>query len=184
MPHRLDDGFAVTNVYEDRVVLPVSVEVVDPASAGRSRRSRSTSASAQEVCVPDHVEAPPDGPAGETDAAAAEILADARALVPGAPEPGVFAVESVVARRRHRQAPGVRHRGDRARRRQRPRSSSRGRPTGTPDAPELVGETSGKAAYDRRSSSRLGAKTPIAGARFRVTIVSGGRAIEQTIGLD
>ena len=31
---------------------------------------------------------------------------------------------------------------------------------------------------------RLVAKTPIEGAKFRLTIVSGGRAVEQTIGLD
>ncbi len=56
---------------------------------------------------------------------------------------------------------------------------------GPPDwyagAPVPAGEGAG--AYTVKFD-RLVAKTPIAGAQLRFTVVSGGRAIEQTLGLD
>jgi hypothetical protein len=52
----------------------------------------------------------------------------------------------------------------------------------SPYTPEFMGEQGGKATWSVKFT-RLGAKTPIAGASFRLTAVSGGHAIDQTLAL-
>jgi len=51
-----------------------------------------------------------------------------------------------------------------------------------PYTPEFQPDAAGKASYLVKFS-RLGSPVPVAGARFRVTIASGGRAIDQTLAL-
>jgi DsbC/DsbD-like thiol-disulfide interchange protein len=183
VPTRLDDGFSVTNVYKANVVLPVNAAVID-----RSRPvdlvARLAIGVCSDVCVPDTIEARLTIPAGENDAAAAATLADAGKAVPGAAEPGVFALAAIART-----------------------GGTEGRPvfrvTGTvPDAHDatvFVEGPEGWAAYtpDYQPGNqadggkdawtvqfdRLGAHTPIAGAAFRFTIVSGDRAIDQTLTL-
>jgi DsbC/DsbD-like thiol-disulfide interchange protein len=181
VPQRSDDGFSVTNVYDDRVILPVSVVVADPAKPVELSAKLDLGV-CQTVCVPDHIEASLTVPPGEGDAAAAKILAAARALLPGAPQPGTFAVEGV-----------SRHGGTEGKPVFRIRAAV---PAGTDPvlfvegpgdwsayAPASAGRDGDMALYDVKFS-RTGAKTPIAGVHLRITISAGGKAIEQTVGLD
>lgn len=180
-PHRVDDGYLVTNVYTDRVVLPVSAAVLDHASAVDLAVSLDLGV-CEEVCIPDHVDTRLVVPAGNSDPAAARMLADARAALPGPPEPGAFFIGSVSRDDGNDKRPVFRFALTA------PDVDSavvfvEGPDDWYADAPILAGETDGKAEYTVKFD-RLVAKTPIAGARLRVTVVSGGRAIEQTIGLD
>jgi suppressor for copper-sensitivity B len=181
VPHRYDDGFSVTNVYEDRVVLPITglvpdltkpVDLVLDLVIGVCR----------EICIPDRFETELSVPVSDQDLAAGKILTEARKLLPQPAEPGVFAVEKITWD-----------------------GGSERRPVFTIDAmvpatadaevfvegpadwspyrPELVGKSGDYTTY-RVQFSRLGAKTPIDGATFRVTMVADGRAVEDTIPLD
>lgn len=180
-PHRVDDGYLITNVYTDRVVLPVSADVLDKANAVDFALSLDLGV-CQEICIPDHVEARLVVAPGESDAAAAEILADALAALPGPPEPGVFFVEGVSRDGGGDKRPVFRFALTA------PDASDavvfvEGPDDWYADAPILAGKNGGTVFYTVKFD-RLVAKTPIENARFRLTIVSGGRAIEQTIGLD
>ncbi len=178
-PHRFDDGYSVTNVYQGTVVLPVSAGVPDPNAAVDLAVDIKLGV-CEEICVPDEVTAHVVVPAGETDAVAARMLADARAALPGPPDPGVFAVDAV-----------SRHGGTDERPIFRftlttpdPADTTvfvEGPPDWYAGKPAPVGE--GKGEYTVKFD-RLTAKTPIKGAHLTFTVVSGGRAIEQTIGLD
>jgi DsbC/DsbD-like thiol-disulfide interchange protein len=184
VPTRLDDGFTVTNVYEADVVLPVSAAVIDRRRPVDLVAHLSIGV-CSDVCVPDTIEARLTVPAGENDTAAAATLADAGKAVPGAAEPGVFALTAVTRT-----------------------GGTEGRPvfrvTGTvPDAKDatmFVEGPEGWAAYTPDYApqdgnqggggdawtvqfDRLGAHTPIAGARLRFTVVAGDRAIDQTLTL-
>ena len=181
LPTRLDDGFSVTNVYMDRVLLPVSVVVGDSTKPVDLAVTLDLGV-CQEICIPDQVSARLTVPVGESDPAAGAILAEAAALVPSPPEPGVFDVESIVRDGGTDKRPVF-------------RIVAIAPDAGTadvfvegptdwwPDMPVFTGETSGKASWTVKFS-RLGAETPIAGAAFRVTIASGGRAIDRTLPLD
>jgi suppressor for copper-sensitivity B len=180
VPERSDDGFSVTNVYHDRVVLPLIAAVTDPAKPIEIS-AKLTIGVCDEICVPDEVTAELTIPPGENDSAAADMLAVARALVPGPGAPGVFALEKVTREGGTDNRPVFRFEGK------------------VPDAahaqvfvevadwasytPDLVSSDGGKAVYTVEFSRR-GSAVPIAGAKFRVTILSAGRAIDQTIGLD
>lgn len=181
VPHRSDDGFSVTNVYEERVVLPVSIVIADPAKPVELSVKLDLGV-CEAVCIPDHIEARLSVPPGEGDAAAAKILAAARALLPGAPEPGTFAVEGVSRSGGTEGKPIFRIRT--------------AVPAGTDPvlfiegpgdwssyAPAVASRDGDKVVYDVKFS-RTGSKTPIVGVRFRITISAGGKAIEQTVGLD
>ena len=176
VPTRLDDGFSVTNVYVDRVVLPLAVTVADPAKPVDLSVTLELGVCA-EICVPDSVTAVVSVPTGENDSAAAEILGAASALVPSPAEPGAFAVESAAwdggtdKRPVYRFAATV------------PDAASADIFVEGPDdwsAYLPVRDGGGDVVWTVKFS-RLGATVPIEGATFRVTLVSGGRAIEQTI---
>ena len=179
VPTRLDDGFSVTNVYDDRVVLPVSAVVPDP-SAPVDLVLAIELGVCEEVCVVDKVAARLTAPAGADDAGVAATLAEARALVPAPAEPGVFSLDSVARDGGTDKRPVFRLSGvvpD-------PAAAEmfvEGPPDWSPYPAEFKGEDGGTAAWTVKFS-RLGATAPLAGARFRVTIVSAGRAVEQTIG--
>ena len=181
VPHRFDDGYSVSNVYESRVVFLLDAEVRDPADPTELTLVLDLGV-CEIVCVPDRLEARLTVPVGENDAVAGRMLADARDLLPGRPEPGGFLVTGVSRDGGTDKRPEFRVDA------LVPEASDaevfiEGPDDWFADAPALVGGAEGRAVY-RVAFSRLGAKTPIAGARFRVTIVSAGRAIEQTIGLD
>ncbi len=180
VPTRDDDGFAVTNVYDDGVVLPLAATISDPGKPTTLTVDVKLGV-CQEVCVPDEVQASLVIPAGENDAAAGAAIAKAAALVPGPAEPGTFAIDTVTRI-----------------------GGTEGRPifqfTGVvPDAanadffvegpldwapfrPALQPSPDGRAVWSVQFS-RLGSTVPVAGASFRVTIRSGGKAIDQTVKL-
>jgi suppressor for copper-sensitivity B len=181
VPERSDDGFSVTNVYEEHVVLPVSIALTDPAKPVDLSAVLDLGV-CQDVCVPDHVEAHLTVPPADADAATDKTLAAARALVPGPAEPGKFAVEAISRNGGTDGKPVFRIRvlapaGTK------PELFIEGPQDWAAYAPMAAGNDGGRALYDVKFS-RTGAKTPIAGAKFRVTISAGGRAIDQAVGLD
>jgi DsbC/DsbD-like thiol-disulfide interchange protein len=181
VPHRADDGYAVTNVYEDSVLLPVSAPVLDPKKPVELALDLDIGI-CEKVCVPDHFEASLSVASMTDDPDAAAILDAARASLPGAPEPGRFAVTGVVrdggSERRPTfnlsavvpDAPAA-------------EVFVEGPPDWFADVPSLVAGGKDGATY-RFSFDRLGSKTAIPGAKLRVTILSAGRAIEQWVSLD
>ena len=181
VPERLDDGFAVTNVYDGSVILPVRASVSDPAKPV-DLVARLVVGACAEICVRDEIEARVTIAPGARDAAAAGVLAAAAAAVPGAAEPGVFFLDGLART-----------------------GGTDGRPefrvTGVvPDAgnatlfaegpqgwaaytPDFAGAEDGKDVWTVKFD-RLGATTPIAGAAIRFTVASDGRAIDQTLVLE
>ena len=181
VPEVVDDGFSVTNVYVGGVVLPFHAVVTDPRMPVDLALTVHLGV-CQEVCVPDEVTARLTVPPGENDPATEAVLATARGRLPGPAVPGVFAVDSIArqggtdARPVFRIAATVP--GDAE-----PKVLVEGPDDWAPYAPAFAGRDGGKALYDLKFS-RLGAKTPIAGATIRVTMQAGGRAVEQTLPLD
>ncbi|MEO8669192.1 MAG: protein-disulfide reductase DsbD domain-containing protein [Bauldia sp.] len=180
-PARLDDGFSVSNVYTDYVLLPLTARA-DSASRPIDLVLKLDIGVCAEVCVPEHFEARLSVPATETDLAANKLIAAGRATVPGAPVAGVFSVESAA------RAGGIDNRPVFEIKARVPDAKSttvfvEGPPDWYPAPAELAEESGGLAVY-RVEFDRLTAKTPIPGAPLTVTLVSGGRAIEQTLTLD
>ncbi len=179
VPTRQDDGAdTVTNVYVGGVVFPVAIAIPDPSRPADVELTLHLGV-CQQICVPEDVSLSLTVPAGEKDAAVEKQLAAARALVPGAAQPGKFALDSVIQSGGTERRPIFHFTG------------------AVPDAENAVLFVEGpddwapytpeynpgdKPGWDVEFS-RTGAKTPIAGATFRVTIRSGSAAIEQTIGL-
>ena len=181
VPQVVDDGYSVTNVYIGGVVLPFRAAVTDPAKPVELVLTVRLGA-CEDVCIPEEVMAHLTVPPGENDPATEAILATARARLPGAPERGVLAVDSIArnggtdsrpAFRIVATAPGGAT----------PVLLVEGPEDWAPYAPAFVSRDGDKALFDVKFS-RLGAKTPIAGAGIRVTMAAGGRAIEQTLALD
>ena len=179
-PTRLDDGFAVTNVYENSVVLPVSATVTDPAKPVDVDVRLHIGVCA-DVCVPDDIEARLAIPVGEQDADIGSELTDVRNALPGPPQPGVFAFSDITRDGGTDNHPVFRFTGVL------PDAKDagvfvEGPADWSPYTPEFMGEANGTATWSVKFT-RLGAKTPIAGASFRLTAVSGGHAIDQTLTL-
>ncbi len=181
VPKVVDDGYSVTNVYVGGVVLPFRAKVTDPKMPVALALTVQLGV-CDEVCVPDEVTAHLTVPPGENDPATEAILVTARAGLPGPPQPGVFAVDSIArqggteARPVFRVAATVPPGAE-------PELLVEGPEDWAPYAPAFVGRDGGKAVFDVKFS-RLGAKTPIAGATIRITMAAGGRAVEQTLALD
>jgi suppressor for copper-sensitivity B len=182
VPHRVDDGYFTSNVYEDRVVFPLSGIVTDPHSAVGLSLKLDLGVCA-EVCIPEHLETTLTVAPGEKDASVLEIISAAASAVPGEPEPGVFSVASVWRNGGPDSRPVFDFKAVTPEAAEQATVFVEGPPDWAPAPPSLVGKSEGGAVY-RVEFSRLGATTPIAGAPFRVTIVSGDRAIEQTLNLD
>lgn len=181
LPHRFDDGYSTTNVYENRVVLPLSAAVVDPGKPIELILKLQVGI-CEKVCIPDQFEAELSLAAGSADSAASAIIAAARKDLPGAPEPGVFAVDRAIRAGGSDRKPSV----DITAVVPDPETADvfvEGPSDWYADVPKLVSEEGGKSVF-RVTFDRLGAKTPIAGASLRVTIVSGERTIEDTVSLD
>jgi suppressor for copper-sensitivity B len=181
LPQRIDDGYSVNNVYNGDVVLPISAKLADPASPADLSLKLDIGVCA-DVCVPDHFETTLSAKPGERDGEVDKALAAARAQLPGAPEPGIFAVTAAT------RAGGTETRPtfDLAAILPEARGAEmfvEGPADWYPDTPKLVGSEGGKATY-RVTFDRLTSKVPIEGTELRVTIASGGRAIEQWVPLD
>lgn len=181
VPHRYDDGYSITNVYEDRVVLLVNAPTIDAASQTTLSLALDIGVCA-EICIPEHYDLSLELAPGESDLRAGAILAEARASLPKYPEPDVFAVERIsLAGGTDRRptfeveivAPD-------------PRGAEvfvEGPFDWYPSPAKFRSASGGRATYDVMFS-RLGAKTPIGANIFRITIVSAGGAIEDFVRLD
>ena len=180
-PSRLDDGDSVTNIYEHDVVLPVSVVPANPARPVELAAHLQIGVCGT-VCVPDDIRATLTVKPGAGDPDVDATLADARNAVPGPPQPGVFAFTAVTRDGGTDSHPVFRFTGTVPDARD--ASLFVEGPDGwSPYTPDFAGDDGGKAVWSVKFS-RLGAETPIAGAKFRLTAVSGGRAIDQTIGVE
>jgi DsbC/DsbD-like thiol-disulfide interchange protein len=178
LPERHDDGYGATNVYPDGVILPFTAEVPDPSSPVRLSLSLDLGV-CREVCIPDHVDAALDLPAGSANRVAAATLAGARARVPGPPVPG--ALEVITARR----AGG----DDKHPRFELAVTAPEGAEMfveGPADwfagVPERV--PGSEPGIFRVTVDRIGSKSPIEGESLRVTLAADGRAIEQVVPID
>ncbi|HMN86621.1 MAG TPA: protein-disulfide reductase DsbD family protein [Bauldia sp.] len=181
VPERHDDGFNVTNVYEGRVVLPVDGRLVDPAAMTEMRLGLDIGV-CDEICIPVRIDADVALAPGETDPAAAEVVAAARAALPGAPAPGSLAADRITRVGGTDGKPVF----EVAVTAPDPAAVTifvEGPADWTATVPKLLSSEGGHARY-KVKFSRLGAETPIEGSRFTVTLVSGGRSVEQSLPLD
>lgn len=88
-PIRHDDGYAASNVYHDRVLLPVRFTVVDPGKPVKLD-VRMDIGICEEICIPVNLQTSLDVSGPDNDLGAAELVATARAILPGAGKPGEF----------------------------------------------------------------------------------------------
>jgi suppressor for copper-sensitivity B len=180
VPTRQDDGAdTVTNVYVGGVVFPVAIAIPDPSKPADVELTLHLGV-CQQICVPEDVSLSLTVPPGENDAAAEKQLAAARALVPRPAEPGSFALDSVARNGGTDRRPVFRFTGTVPD----PENAVlfvEGPDDWAPYTPEFI--EGDKATWDVEFS-RTGAKSPIAGAKFRVTIQSGAAAIDQTLTLN
>jgi DsbC/DsbD-like thiol-disulfide interchange protein len=180
LPQRENDGFSVTNVYIERVVLPVTAAAIDPRAAVELAVSIDMGV-CETICIPDHVEARLLVPAGRSDPVAAKVIADARALVPGPAQPGILAVDKVTRSGGTDKRPVFQvaitapDAGNASVFFETPADWY-------PDTPKLV-SASGTTATFSVNVDRLIAKTPLEGASFRVTVAAGNKAVEQIVPL-
>ncbi len=181
-PERENDGYTVSNIYSGRVVLPLTVEATDPAKAVDLAMKFDLGV-CEEICVPVTLEAGVAIEPGGSDAAAAGVITEATAALPGPPEAGKFDVKGVKRAGGDDNEPVFEF------------QASVPDPAHTeifvegpadwyPDVPKPVREGAAPPTTWRFTFDRLGAKTPIAKTPIRFTVVSGGRAIEQTVTLD
>jgi DsbC/DsbD-like thiol-disulfide interchange protein len=180
-PLRHDDGMTVTNVYEGDVILPVTATLADPHALGELSVKLDIGV-CQEVCIPDHFEATLAFDPGVKDADTADVLQQARDLLPKAPEPGRFAVDKVTRSGGTDKRPAFEVSATLPD----PKNASvfvEGPADWYGDIPKFVSGDDTHGVY-RVTFDRLTAKTALAGAKLRITIVSAGRAMEQWIGLD
>jgi len=179
-PQRLDDGFAITNIYTGRVVFPLTVEPVDP-SRPVALAMKLDLGVCEEVCIPATLEASVTLEPGD-DPEAAAVVAEAAGRLPGAARAGTFEIAGIERTDGDDVEPVFEFRA----RVPDPEATEifvEGPSDWYPDVPQAVGRD-GDAVVYRVSFDRLGAKTPMAGAPIRFTVVSGGQAIEETVTLD
>jgi suppressor for copper-sensitivity B len=182
-PEREDDGFTVSNIYSDRVVLPFTVEAIDPGKPVDLSMKFDLGV-CQEICLPVTLETGVAVERGGADSDAAAVIKDGVAALPGSPDAGKFDVGGVKRTGGDDNEPVFEfqaHVPDPAH----TEIFVEGPAGWYPDVPKPVQQgTSASPSTWRFTFDRLGAKTPIAKAPIRFTIVSGGRAIEETVTLD
>lgn len=181
-PRRFDDGITVANVYAGGVVLPIEVTLADPARPATLALQLDIGV-CKEVCIPVRARASLALPAGgRVDAEAAAIISAAEALVPASPRPGEFAVEGIARVGGPDDRPTLEVRvavpdGEP------PVLFLEGPADWYPGAPKVL-RREGRIVTFSVAIDRLGSKTRITGAPMRLTLVSGDRAVEQTLHLD
>jgi suppressor for copper-sensitivity B len=180
VPTRQDDGAdTVTNVYAGSVIFPAAIAIPDPSKPADVELTLHLGV-CQQICVPEDVTLSLTVPPNEKDATAERALAAAKARVPGPPKPGTFALDSVARNGGTDRRPIFRFTGTVPD----PENAVlfvEGPDDWAPYTPEFI--EGDKAAWDVEFS-RTGARSPIAGAKFRVTIQSGTAAIGQTLTLN
>ncbi|MBZ9934800.1 hypothetical protein LB518_00715 [Mesorhizobium sp. BR1-1-16] len=93
-PERSDDGVSASNVYHDRVVLPVRFATSDPARPTQLALVADLGV-CKDICLPVSLSASLVVPAEDDDPDAAAAIAAAKAALPGPGQAGVFEIESV-----------------------------------------------------------------------------------------
>jgi len=88
-PERYDDGYAASNVYHDRVVLPVRFTVADAAKPVTLDVTMDIGI-CEEICIPVNLRTSVDVAPKDGDPVASTLVATARAAVPGPGKPGEF----------------------------------------------------------------------------------------------
>jgi len=181
VPHRVDDGYAVSNVYDDYIVLPVSATVIDPQATTMLTLTLDIGV-CSEICIPEHYDLTLELAPGESDPAVAAVLTGARGALPGGPVPGVLEADGIVRvggsdKRPVFEVSVVAPDAAKA------ELFIEGPADWFPALPKLVASDETHATFSVEFS-RLGSKTPIGGNRFTVTIVANGKAIEDTVALD
>lgn len=178
-PETFDDGFSVSNVYHDEILLPLRVEITDSGRPVDLVLSADLGVCDQ-ICIPVHIDATLSVPAGEADPAAATQIAAARANLPAAAVPGSFAVESVA------RTGGTDKRPEYAVTAIAPPGTGlfvEGPADWFPGAARETSREGDRAVYTF-TIDRLGSQTPIEGAELRFTLVADRRAVEQRMRLD
>jgi DsbC/DsbD-like thiol-disulfide interchange protein len=179
-PHRIDDGFTATNVYEDAVLFPIRLKLIDPSKPAKLVLGLDIGV-CEEVCIPSRFDLSLDIDPRAKDAEAAELIADAQAKVPGPPEPGVLAAESIERDGGTDRKPVfaldlILPDPDKA------EVFVEG-PADWYPAPPVLASTEGNRARYTVEFSRTGSKVPIGGNEFRVTVVTPDRSMESTLSL-
>ena len=90
-PHRFDDGYTVTNVYEGRVVFPIELTPEDAASPVTLQLAFDLGV-CETICIPMQLETTLTFAPNQTDAGAIAIFDEGQALLPAAPTPGEFEI--------------------------------------------------------------------------------------------
>ncbi len=181
VPSRYDDGYAVTNVYEDYVVLPVTVTPKDRKASTELALSLDIGVCA-EICIPEHYDLTLDLVPGEYDATVEAILTGARASLPGAPKPGILEVDRIDRVGGTDKRP-VFEVDVLARDAAAADIFVEGPVDWYPALPKLMAADDTRATFSVEFN-RLGSRTPIGGNTFTVTVVSNGKAIADTITAD
>lgn len=181
VPHRVDDGYAVSNVYERYVVLPVGAKVFNPEAPTTLALSLDIGVCA-EICIPEHYDLSLEVVRGEADETAEAILNGARAALPGGIVPDVFEVEGVA------RIGGTDKRPVFEVAIVAPDAAAaevfvEGPVDWFPSVPKLVSSGDNRATYSVEFS-RYDSTTAVDGNTFTVTIVAHGKAVEDKVTLD
>lgn len=93
-PRRYDDGYTTTNVYDGRVLFPVELSAALP-SVSMAIVVRIDMGVCEQICIPLQLETSVELSVGADDPAAKDIIDEAIAMLPDAPQPGVFEITGV-----------------------------------------------------------------------------------------
>jgi suppressor for copper-sensitivity B len=181
-PERSDDGFAVSNVYHGKVALPFRFATAVAAAPIRLELAADLGV-CDEICLPVSLKAGLDVPPGESDAAAAARIAEARAALPGQGRPGEFEILSLKRAGGTDKLPvfeaAVRSDGASA-----PILFAETPADWYPAAPMPTGPAKSGEATFRFEVDRKTATTPLGGATIRLTLKNGDAATERLFHLD
>ena len=172
-PERSDDGFSVSNVYHDRVVLPVRFATSDPSKPVRLELTATLGICA-EVCIPVELAASLDIPPDPADDGAMATITAARAALPGPGRAGAFEVTGLERAGGSDKAPEF----EVTVRAPDPAATTlfvEMPPDWYPAPPEPQAASGGPARY-RITVDRKTATTPLDGAVVRLTMTADGEA--------
>lgn len=178
-PRRYDDGFAVANVYEGTVLLPLTMTIPEPTAPGTLRMTMDIGV-CDVVCIPIRIEAEVIIPPGLVDQIALALVAEAQALVPKPAHAGFGVTDVAIQGTDGRMV-------DLAVRATLPQAFGAELFVEAPESwipfvPHNVEATGAEAVFQFRLE-RPAADTPTTGVRLRLTTVSGREAVEQWVTL-